>query len=98
MAFIQKEKTALLRWGNVKSRPFGVALKNCHSNEKCDSPRKFMGISQANRYGVRQVNWICEKHGDVSQVFDKSLVGWWTAGKAGHLARWNEIIDPPSPI
>jgi hypothetical protein len=98
MALIQQEQCALLRWGNMTSRPFGLAMEPCPGSPRCISGRKFENIGTKTRYGTRQVYWTCQQHGRVAQTFSRDLVGWWQAGEAGHLARWSKLMDPPPPI
>jgi hypothetical protein len=98
IALIHQKECAVLRWGNMTSRPFGLAMTPCLGDHRCTSGRKFDRIGEKTRYGTRQVYWMCETHGPVAQTFSTHLVGWWQAGLAGHLARWDELMDPPPPI
>jgi len=98
MAIIRQNKTALLRWGNMASRPFGLNVWPCRPGETCDSGRTFLRIGEKTSFGTRQVYWECAQHGEVVQTFSRFLVGWWLSGGNGHLARWSELINAPLPM
>lgn len=97
MVLIHKEKIALLRWGNFTSRPFGVALRACHPETICKSGKKFVGVTKT-KLGTWCATWMCQEHNRVAQTFPPSLVGFWMAGSAGHLAYYSDMVVAPLPM
>jgi hypothetical protein len=95
IAFFHKSSTALLRWGNLIDRPFGIDPAPCIKGEMCNKGRRVVSVGrETGPLGRIEVKWFCREHKEITQQFSPNLVGYWPVGFAGHIARWDKFIAP----